>query len=227
MQRESGLEQKDIQEKKPYEAIVVMPYSSGPYRHGRESKIDSRFSMSYETKMAATAALQAYKESKSDKIILLGEQTVGTEKGVLSTDQLIKEFLIAKGVPEISIIFHSGLDNSFQQLQRLSKIQNPDGKYLVVSLNFHQPRVKLLTKKMGIPAEHTSAEELLIKRSEHYDKPVKRWKHSLGMLKVSLIEVPLRILTRVDFDGKGQNAITGILGTRKALTDFPRQRKRK
>src|SRR3989344_456222 len=217
---------KEFQAKKSYEAIVAMPYSSGRYRHGRESKIDPRFSMTYETKMVATAALQAYKEGKSDKIILLGEQTVGAERGVLSTDQLIKEFLIAKGVPEANIIIHSGLGNSFQQLQRLSEIQNPDGKYLVVSLNFHQPRVKLLTKKMRIPVEHASAAELLIKRSEHYGKPVKKWKHSLGILKASLIEVPLRILTRVDSDGKGQNALTEILGTREPLTAFPRQRKR-
>ena len=83
---------KDISGKKPYEAIVVMSYSSGLHHGGRESKIDPDFGMTYESKLVATAAAQAYGEGKSDRIILVGEQTVGAKEGELTTDKFMKEF---------------------------------------------------------------------------------------------------------------------------------------
>ncbi len=223
--RENSSERKDIQDKKPYEAIVVMPYSSRKHLGGRESKIDPEFGLTYESKMATLAAAQAYKEGKADKVILVGEDTVGAD-GKHSTVDFMKELLVAKGVPEMAIVSHSGLNNSVEQLGKISETQKPEDKFLIVSLDFHTPRVKIISKNQKIQAEHGSAEELLERRSEHYKKPIETWKESDGIKKAEKIEVVLQALNRVDTKGVFQKWLTEKLGTRNPLTDFPRQRKK-
>ena len=90
-------EQRESLNKKPYEAIVVMPYSSGPYREGRESEIDPEFGLAtYESKLVTLAAVQAYAEGQSGKVILVGEDTVESG-GKHSTTDFMKELLVDKG----------------------------------------------------------------------------------------------------------------------------------
>ena len=135
---ENNYEQREALAKKPYEAIVVMPYSSGEHRGGRKSRIDSDFGLTYESKMVTLAAAQAFKEDKAEKVILVGEDTVGSE-GKHSTVDFMKELLIAKGVPESAIEAHRDLQNSVEQLGKISDIQKPEDKFLIVSLDFHTP----------------------------------------------------------------------------------------
>lgn len=214
-------------EKKPYAAIVVMPYSSRPYPGGgRESKKDKDFGLTYESKMVTLAAAQAFKEGRADKVLLVGEDTVGSNKKH-STVDFMKELLILKGVPENAIESHPNLQNSVEQLGKVSEIQKPDDKFLVVSLDFHTPRVEIIAKNKKINATHQSAEELLVRRSKHYELPVKKWQGSEGIEKAKKIEAVLRPLNRIDTQGYIQSVLTKLLGTRKPLTDFPRQRKNK
>jgi hypothetical protein len=55
--REYGINPEEVEKnKKPYQAIVVMPYSSGEYVWGRRSKISPNFGITYESKLSALAA---------------------------------------------------------------------------------------------------------------------------------------------------------------------------
>jgi len=135
--------------------------------------------------------------------------------------------LVAKGVPESAIEAYRDLQNSVQQLGKISKIQKPEDKFLIVSLDFHTPRVKIIAQNQKLSAEHQSAEKLLQQRSPHYKKPVEKWAASEGMDKARKMEAILLPLNRVDTKGYIQTVLTKILGTRKPLTEFPLQRKKK
>lgn len=222
--RENSQEFKEFIGRKPYEAIVVMPYSSGEYRHGRESKINPEFGLTYESKMVTLAAVQAYNEGKAGKIILVGEDTIGSKK--YSTVDFMKELLVAKGIPESAIASYSDLQNSVAQIEKISEIQKPGDKFLIVSLDFHTPRVKIIVKNQKVEGGHESAEELLLRRSPHYQRPTKKWKQSEGIEKAGHMEVVLRALNRVDTTGVIQKWLTEKFGTRKPLTNFPHQRKK-
>lgn len=216
----------EARRRKPYRGIVIMPYSSGEYRGGRKSKIDPKFGLTYESKMSTLAGLQAYKEGKSDKIILVGEDTVGSD-GKHSTVDFMKELLMSKGVPENAIEIYPKMQNSVEQLGKISEIQKPDDEFLIVSLDFHMPRVQIIAKNQNIKGEHPTAEDLLRKRSPLYMKPIKNWQGDPGIEKAKKIEVVLRPLNRIDTKGHIQKFLTWVMGTRKPLTDFPKKPKKK
>jgi hypothetical protein len=174
--------------------------------------------------MSTLAGLQAYKNGQADKIILVGEDTVGSG-GKHSTVDFMKELLIAKGVPEGAIEIYPKMQNSVEQLGKISEVQRPEDKFLIVSLKFHKPRVEIIAKNQNVKAQHTTAEELLLKRSGHYQKSIDSWQKDPGIKKAEKIEAVLRSLNRIDTNGHIQSWLTRMLGTRKPLTDFPRQRK--
>ncbi len=218
-------ESREAESKKPYEAIVVMPYTSAAHRGGRKSKIDPEFGLTYESKMSTLAAAEAYHQGKAGQVILLGEITVG--KPELTTDQFMKELLLAKGVPESAIVTHSGLNNTFSQIEKLAEEQDDNSKFLVISLDFHKPRVEKISKRLKVSADHQKAEDLLIERSEKYRKPVEKWEQSEDMQKQLKTErLLLRPLTAIDMKGILQNILTKRLGPRPPLTKFPEQRKK-
>lgn len=219
------IEHPEIKHAKPFQAIVVMPYSSREHIGGKESKIDADFGLTYESKLSAIAALEAYKKNQADKIILVGEDTVGSNKKY-STVDFMKELLMANRVPEQAIEVHRDLQNTVEQLGKVSELQGSNDRFLIVSLGFHTPRVKIVAENKRIAAEHESAEQLLERRSAHYSKPLKTWGKSIGMKKAKIVEAVLRPISRVDIQGSFQKWLTDKLGTRKPLTDFPRQRRK-
>ncbi len=233
MERNFEQRESEVKEKK-YQAIVVMPYSSGEYRGGKKSKINPNFGLTYESKMATLAAAQAYQEGRAPKIILTGESTVGAPKSPkesnepqLSTVDFMKELLIAKGVPETAIEIHRNLQNSVEQLGKISELSKPGDEFLVVSLDFHMPRVQIISENKKLKADHIRGEDLLVRRKTLYKKPLEEWENSEGIAKARKIEAVLRPLNRIDTSGILQKLLTKALGTRKPLTDFPRQTKAK
>ncbi len=161
--------------KKPYWAIVAMPYSSGRYRGGAKSNIDPMYALTFESKMSALAAAQAFKEGKADKIILLGEDTLGSPEGLngnktLSTADFMKELLKSQKIPAQAIFCYGHLNNTVLQIEKLSKLQKPLEKFLIISLRFHTPRVVTTSKNQNIAADHETAEQLLTKRGTFYQQ---------------------------------------------------------
>ena len=214
-------EQKEFADKKPYQAIVVMPYSSGPYRRGRKSKIDPEYSLSYESKMVTLAAAEAYQSGQADKIILLGEDTY--ESPEHNTTEFMKELLVAKGIPDSVIENYGSLNNTYVQIEKLAELtdaDNIDDKFLVISLDFHAPRVGDTADKLDIPSDLNSAEDLLRKRSSHYEQVLDKWSESEQMRSTATKEkLLLRPLNRVDLNGYLQKYLTKKLGPRPPLTD--------
>lgn len=218
---EKSPEHREQASSKPFEAIVVMPYGSAERIRGKKSEIDPKFGMSYETKMATLAALEAYENGAADKIILLGEQTYGKENR--STDEFMKEFLLSKGVPETDIVSYAGLNSTFEQIEKLSEQEN-ENKYLIVSLDFHKGRVKSLAESEGVDAEYESAEELLEQRSEHYKQVIANWQHTDEMKKHIRDEnIIYKPLSALDTRGVLQKFISRTKGPRKPFNSYPKK----
>lgn len=210
-------------DQKPYESIVVMPYSSAEYRGESKSKIDPKFGLTFESTIATLAGIEAYRQGQADTIILMGEDTFGCITH--STVDFMKELLIKEGVPASAIVSFGHLNTSFEQIAKLSEAQRAQGKFLIISLGFHTPRVAMIAKRQKVMADHKSAETLLAQTDPGYAKAIKIWDQSSDMKKVRLIESGLRLVSRLDINGSFQKWLSAKIGPRKPLTDFTFQQR--
>ncbi len=226
------------------EAIVAMPYASARYEiksaenakndvneynlHVTEPKFKDR--LSYESKMVTLAALQAYNAGVAKKIILIAEDTFGSNKkkeGHSTTDQLLRDLLIKNGVPAGDIDCYGGYNNTFVQMEKLSSLNKeskPKKDFYVISLDFHKKRVEEVSGRQNIPALHVTAESLLEERYGEKNgwrnkSAVLDWANSPEMLEAAKNEqIKYQPVSHADFLGWIQKLATWAQGSRPPLT---------
>jgi len=190
----------------PFDAIVIMPYSSNISSNGKVR-------LSYYSAQAVHAGFHLWEEKKAPQIIIPGERTFGPEYP--STTELMIRYLKQKGVPESQII---GLESksTIYQLEAVKKLQHQKPQnFLVVSLEFHRRRVDLLRSRLKIKGETAEAEEILEKhhlktnRQQLLDLPQTR--------KFKRADIVARIIAYVDRGGQIQKFISQI---RPSITDL-------
>lgn len=93
-------------------------------------------------------AVQLYSTGYFDTVIVSG----GPGRGGFYEADVMKDYLIAQGIPEANIIpDNQGLD-SYMSVENAGKIleENHYTSVLVISQYFHLPRIKLACKRFGI-----------------------------------------------------------------------------
>lgn len=225
-----------------YSAIVVLAYASGPRgEKGAHSKSEkerlkkpgsadsTEYGPSYETKLVALAAAEAYKQGMAPEIIVLGEQTFqdNPEKNKtfgstnLTTGKFIQEVLERAGVPNNIIKIKTPFNNTYLQLEELGKIQNPNNEYLVLGMDFHLPRVQNIIKRQNIHGVTGSAEILLQERYKKHPNQISEllanWRKNPQIQAALKTEGLIRVINQVDFKGLIQKFLTKSRGPRPPL----------
>ncbi|OGD85999.1 hypothetical protein A2Z23_03355 [Candidatus Curtissbacteria bacterium RBG_16_39_7] len=192
----------------PFDAIVIMPYSSNISTNGR-------LRLSYFSAQAVHAGFHLWEEKKAPKIIIPGESTFGPAHP--PTAELMIRYLKQKGVPESQIVGLNDLNSSIYQLEAIKKLQ-AEGlqKFLTVSLEFHRKRVDLLVSRLHLPGETVEAEEIL---ERHHLKTDRKQLLSLPQTKKARnIERVFRGIASLDRSGLLQKLTTQLWGP--SVTDL-------
>lgn len=200
--------------------ITPMPYTSRIDRLGQ-------IRMSSHTALVTDATEKLYKEKVesgvSPKIHIAGESTFGT--AYASTADLMKKRLIEKGVPETIITTQDNLNNSEPQLKAIKErgIAEP----VVVAMQFHQKRVDVLKKQLGIAGETVVAEDIILRHNPKVSK--ERLQHlaasktrMFGKSRVFFMESVGLLATRCGWPGKfAVNTLRKVTGKAGAsVTDY-------
>lgn len=162
---------------KPFDAIIVL--GCGPVLkplhelHSETFKTSTGWQMSMEAKMRTIAAGQAYTEGLTDKIILTGGKTGGQE--LPSESETMKNMLIKKfQIPEDKLIIEDKSTNTIENFAHVVNIIDQDpssySNVAVLSNQYHVDRAQEIGKRFFVDADGQAAEELLVKRSQKYQK---------------------------------------------------------
>ena len=149
-----------------HQYTVVMPYSSNLSDQG-PSRGEPR--LSFYSAFALSAAYELYKNGKTKKFILCGEDTFGKKE--VSTTDLMRRALENWKVPAEDIIEVShpkflgveSLDNTAFQIQAVAeemKLRDVAEPVLIVDWRFHDERIKTHMEAFGLKAETVCAEDL-------------------------------------------------------------------
>ncbi len=188
---------------------------------------------SLESKMRAIGALELFEKGKAKRIIISGS---GHRKGVLAETtvaDVMKEYLVSRGIPENAIITEGASMNTAEGLENiLNLLDKEDIKRILLETNeYHLPRARQLfeniLKKHGLDidlADSVSAEELLKERSPHYDKLVSQFEFPSSLknapketLQKGLREFLRRVLIYIDRDDRVAKFLAGkVRGSEKS-----------
>jgi uncharacterized SAM-binding protein YcdF (DUF218 family) len=203
---------------KPYDAIVIMPYSSG-------RRSDGSWGLSFESELAGRAGARMYRQNEAEKVIVLGERTYGASG--LTTTQFMKERLLSLDVPDNAIETHENLNSSVEQFETLKRAHPGDETFLIISLAFHEPRVRRIATRLGIPAEYATVEDILAGADAGYASALDAWHSSEEVLRklssekfVTLLDAIDGFLIRWGFSNIHllQHFLTRILGPRPPIS---------
>lgn len=104
-------------------------------------------------------ALQVYQEKLADKLILSGGVGTGNQ---LSEAQVMKTYLLGKGVPEAALLLEEQSHSTMENLLNSQVIMHDHGysSAILVTHGFHALRARLMAESIGI---QTSVEPVQIR----------------------------------------------------------------
>lgn len=144
----------------------------------REEKPDK---LNIESRMRLNAAAQLYIEGRTRIICVTGGPAMSEKwKDYGSLAELGKKYLVDKfGIPETDIIMEDQSDathgNLAHGLREMYAKNIPVGKFAIISTEYHLRRAREMADRSGIVAELLPAEDLLKRRSKHYNKYAEKW----------------------------------------------------
>ncbi len=202
--------------KTPEVVLTPLPYTT---------IIDPRgdFRMSSHTALVTDAAAEVFRRTPGMSVFIPGESTFGPEYP--STASLMRDQLIKKGVPEGKIEIQDNLNDTESQLHAIQKkgITNP----VIVDMDFHDKRVNVLRRQLGIQGTTMIAEKVILQRHkgatpERLKKFAATNTNMFGMSKVMFAETVGRTGAKMGRVGKiAVNMIRRILKAEGAtVTDY-------
>jgi len=191
------------------EAVIVLGKNWRAYPPKNASE-EWQLHLSIESKMSALAAGEMFKEGLTDKIIFSGGRTAGKDRS--SEAKAMWDYLKKKypDIPDkIIALEEESLDtagNAEEVLKILQQYNIQD--VALMTAGFHLPRAKKLFKEFGIETQGVPSEELLKKRSKHYERFVEKYLESGQVKTKGIKEMILRTLLFIDAKGKLPRLLT-------------------
>jgi len=151
--------------------IVVFGYLSSL------DKGTGKLKLSLDGKMRTTAAGELYEEGLVQRIIISGGKTSG--EGLPSEAEIMSNYLARHfSIPEGIITREDESIDTMENIKRVKKILEKEklkGQLVALSNQYHIKRIKKILTTSGLYADMVSAEDVLLKRSEHYRTFLKKY----------------------------------------------------
>lgn len=193
-----------------FDALVVLGQNWREHPPGKEPE-KFKLRLSLEGKMSSLAAGEMFRAGLVDKIIVSGGRTVGQEYS--SESEEMAKYLKKKypDIPEEAIILEERSIDTAENAELVAEIirNNPAlQKLALVTTDVHLPRSEKLFREFGLEITPFPTEELLKKRSPHYEHFVESYLKSNRTKIEKIKELILRSLLYVDVRGRIPRLLT-------------------
>lgn len=204
-------EQKASKEVLPekFEALVVLG-EGWRERPPKKADKDWPLRLSIESKMSALAAGEMFKAGLTDKIIFSTGKTAGKRwpsEAKIMSDYLKKNYSI---IPDDAIVLEKESIDTVENAEMVAEIiqKHKIKNIALMAPRYHLKRSVNIFKNYGMEIHSFPPEEMIKKRSPHYEKFVENYLKSGRVRKKKIKEAALRSLLVIDAKGKIPRIIT-------------------
>ncbi|MBU2564600.1 YdcF family protein [Patescibacteria group bacterium] len=191
-----------------FEALVVLGKNWREYPPKKANK-DWPLRLSIESKMSALAAGEMFKAGLTDKIIFSTGKTAGKywpSEAEIMSDYLKKNY----SIPDDAIILEKESIDTVENAEMVAEIIEKHNikNIALMTSHYHLKRSVGLFNDYGMEVHSFPSEEMIKKRSSHYEKFVENYLKSGRVKKEKIKEAVLRSLLVIDSKGKIPRIIT-------------------
>lgn len=152
----------------------------------RSKRAGFGYEPSRDGKLRALAGAYLFLQRKVCRLVFTGGKVLGSEHP--SVAFVMKVYVKGKfDIHEEVIGLQEEAMDTVQEIKRIKKLQKGREEILIVSNEFHLPRIRLIANKLGVSFKTLSAEGILLKISKEKEK-AERFLSSLGCKKQRQME---------------------------------------